>query len=308
MRKLFVFILTALLLTTPVLASSGPDSRSADPAACAHTFEVSVLREPTCVQKGLLAYTCSKCGLTYTAETLPDGSHDYALTGTTATCTEDGENTYTCVNCGDSYTEPAPAAGHISDSAATCTEGEVCAVCGEMLAPPIGHDYVYQFDAELAEDGSFLTYGTWMCANCGDVMAATQGNAAYYYGRETDPSEEDDAPAEAASVAEDSGTDLLLNEQILYSDDSPTDGAEAVPGQVKDAAPAPDQAEAAEPASDQAEDAAPASDQAEDTEPAPTIFKDRTELWIAISAVALVLIVVETVLLVRSLKKNKTTL
>ena len=263
MKKLFAFLLAACLLTAPALAAEGPDSRSADPATCAHHFEVSVLREATCSQKGLLAYTCAKCGLTYTAETLPDGEHDYALTASTATCTEPGEATYTCVNCGDSYTEPVPAAGHMASAEApTCTEPVVCTVCGQLLEQAVGHSYEYMYDAQFDEDGALTSYGTWQCTNCGHVMAATRGNA-------------DDAEEDAVPAAEDSGTDLTLIEGESYADDSPTDGGAAT----------------------EEDGGTDASGQHE-----------RAGLWIGVSAAALAVIILETVLLIRSLKKNKTTL
>ena len=270
MKKLFAFILAAALLTTPVLAAAGPDSRSADPATCAHHFEVSVVKEATCSQKGLLAYTCAKCGLTYTAETLPDeDAHDYQLTECTATCTEDGENVYTCSLCGASYTEPAAAMGHVpAADAPGCETPLVCAVCGETLEPPVGHDYVYQYDAAFDEDGTLTDCGTWKCQNCGAVMPATEGNAAEYYGLEA-------AEADAEAEDDSSGTDLGLYED----DDSPADAAPAEPD-------GPEGGDGAE---------QPVTDR-------------KTGLWITISAVVLCVVIVEAVVLTGSLKKDKTTL
>lgn len=278
MKKLFALLLTALLLTAvPALASAGPDSRSADPATCAHHFEVSVVREATCGQKGLLAYTCAKCGLTYTAETLPTGEHDYALAHTTATCTEDGEATYTCTVCGDSYTEPAPAAGHVPAESADCEKGLTCTVCGQVLLPPTGHQFVYQMDAAFDENGALTDYGTWQCARCGAVMAATRGNAERYYGL---------AAAPTPGVDEASDADLALVGQGVYADEaSPSDAG--IPPAAEDGVP---------------DTPIPAGE-----EP-PAIPKQRMELWLGISAVALVVIVAEVVLLVRSLRKSKTPL
>ncbi len=274
MRKLFAFLLMAALLTTPALAAGG-DGPAVDPARCAHHFEVSVLREATCSDKGLLAYTCSKCGLTYTAETLPDGDHDYELTGTTATCTEDGDATYTCSRCGDTYTEHITAAGHIpEDRPATCTHSRVCVNCGQVLESATGHDYAYQYDAERDEDGSFITFGTWQCANCGRVLAATEGNAVYYYGLRA---QEEEAAAEAAAAAAD--------ELPVFEEDSGTDTDGAVAAWAEDGSDT---------------DTAPA---AEDDDPAAA--DPRTDLWLVISGVAILAILVETVVLVRSLKKAK---
>lgn len=291
MKKLFVFILTAALLATPVFASAGPDSRSADPAVCSHHFEVSVVKPSTCSQKGLLAYTCSKCGLTYTAETLPNGEHNYELTDTTATCTEDGEATYTCSYCGDTYTEPAPATGHVpSGEPADCAQGVVCTVCGQTLEPPVGHKYAYQYDAEFDENGDPTYYGTWKCANCGSVLPATLGNVMYYY--------QLDESAQAPETPEDSsGTDLTLAGGEDYEDSSPADtepAAREIPVQ--------EQTETEQELPREQTEEATEAEQTEETD------DGRTGLWIAVSAGALVFIVIETVFLVRSLKKSKTTI
>ncbi len=281
MKKLFAFILAAALLTTPVLASAGPASRSVDPASCAHHFEVSVVKDATCSQKGLLAYTCAKCGLTYTAETLPDeDAHDYQLTDCTATCTEDGEYIYTCSLCGASYTEPAEAAGHVpAADAPGCEEPLLCEVCGEILQPAAGHEYAYQYDAVFGEDGELIDCGTWKCGRCGAVMQATEGNVREYYGLEEPAPEEDtgaEAEAEEEDAADSSDTDLAMYED----DDSPVDAAPVEPddgGDVLD--------EASEPVTDR-----------------------KTGLWITISAVVLCVVIVEAVVLTGSLKKDKTTL
>lgn len=251
MKRLFSFLLAVSLFTIPAHAAGGQAS-SADPSVCAHQFEVSVIREATCAEKGLLAYACAKCGLTYTAETLPDGAHDYQLTETTATCTEDGEATYTCSRCGDTYSEAVQAAGHVPEEApATCTHSQRCAVCGQVLTPATGHDYVYQYDAQRDEAGEFLSFGTWKCASCGDCLDATEGNAVYYYS----------LPEAEAAMAEASGTDTQA--PAAETEASGTDAGSAD---------------------------SPADPQ--------------TGLWIAVSAAALAAIVLEAVILVRSLRRK----
>ncbi len=278
MRKIFAFIIAAALLATPALAADEPSSSSGDPAVCPHHFEVSVLREATCTEKGLLAYTCVKCGLTYTAETLADGEHDYEMTETTATCTQDGETTYTCARCGDTYTEAVKAAGHVpEDAPATCVHSQVCSLCGQVLTPATGHDYAYQYDAERDENGDFITFGTWKCANCGKTLAATEGNALYYYSLP-------EAEAAMAELSPASATDM--------------DGADPATATDMDE-PAASRSEEASDTDTQASDAA---DAAREDKPAAD---PKTGLWIAISAAALTAIVVEAVILVRSLRRKK---
>ena len=217
MKKILAFILMAAILAVPAMASGEP-AASSEPAPAAEapaaavqdtaanrvTVEVTV--EATCVDKGLLTYTYPD-GQTMEVETVPTGQHDYVATVTEATCTEDGVTTYTCSVCGDTYTEVIPAAGHTpSAPAATCTEAVICTVCGETLEPATGHAYTYQYDADQNEDGSFATFGTWACDNCGDILDATEGNAVYYYGQR-DAGASDEAPPEEAAAPEVSNPD-----------------------------------------------------------------------------------------------------
>lgn len=173
MKKILAIVLMTALLVCPVFASGEAMVQApvAEPA-CNHAFTVEKTVEETCTEKGLLTYACSKCDLSYTVETLPTGHN-------------------------------------ASAAAATCDVDVVCLNCGEVLEAAIGHAYTYQMDAEVAEDGSFVTFGTWACDNCGDVIDATEGNAVYYYGEaeaeaaSAEPSAEasEEASAEAAAPA-----------------------------------------------------------------------------------------------------------
>ena len=116
-----------------------------------HSYTSKVTIEPTCLEAGEKTYTCS-CGDTYT-ETIeplghdmvngvcsrcgfsippvPEHTHIYTESGTTATCIEAGITTYTC-SCGDFHTEKTPAFGH------NMVNG-VCTRCGykQSQATPI---------------------------------------------------------------------------------------------------------------------------------------------------------------------------
>ena len=122
---------------------------------------------------------------------------------TPATCTENGVSAYVNGSTGDVlFTFETAAAGHVpSADAPTCTEAVVCARCGEVLEPAVGHSYAYQYDAVQNEDGSFASFGTWKCDNCGDVVAATEGNAVYYYGVHAKPVPVADEPSGEPSEA-----------------------------------------------------------------------------------------------------------
>lgn len=175
MKKILAIVLMTMLLVTPALASGeataeAPAAETATAVAapvaepeCNHSFTVEQTAVATCTEKGLLTYECSKCGLTYTVETLPTGHNPSA-------------------------------------AAATCDTDVVCLNCGEVLEAATGHAYEYQYDAVIAEDGSYVSYGTWQCANCGDVTEATEGNAVYYYGQQTTAAS-GETSAEASSEA-----------------------------------------------------------------------------------------------------------
>lgn len=171
MKKILAIVLMAAVLVCPAFASGEPAAQTAQtPAAaqtaqagCNHDFKVDITTAATCTEKGLLTYSCAKCGLTYTVETVPTGHKPNA-------------------------------------AATTCTNAVVCTVCGTVLESAAGHTYSYQYDAEQNEDGTFATFGNWKCDACGDVVPATEGNAVYYYGLQTAApasGEASGAPAEA---------------------------------------------------------------------------------------------------------------
>lgn len=140
----------------------------ADKNYCYHSYESTVTSAPTCTTEGLMTYTCTLCGDSYT-ETLSTIAHTYdSGVVTTPTCTEDGYTTHTCTVCGNSYTDSiVEATGHhyddgIETTAPTCTEPGimtyVCTVCNAELTeeiPVIAHDY---------EDGT--------CSVCGSAQVS----------------------------------------------------------------------------------------------------------------------------------------
>ena len=82
----------------------------------------------------------AKCNVCY--KTREVGDHAYVATQTKApNCTDDGVMTYTCSECGDSYTESIPALGHTAGAAADCENDQTCTVCGEVLNTALGHSW-----------------------------------------------------------------------------------------------------------------------------------------------------------------------
>ena len=73
---------------------------------CEHTYSSAITKEANCVEEGLITYSCSKCGDSYT-ETIPKtDEHTYTSEIIKkATVSETGIKKYTCTRCGHSYTE-----------------------------------------------------------------------------------------------------------------------------------------------------------------------------------------------------------
>ena len=105
-----------------------------------HVIDEEASTAPTCTEKGLNKFVCSRCGDTY-SEDVDALGHDYVIdedVSTAPSCTEKGTDSYICVRCDDTYTEELDALGHnvtnwITSDSATCTkEGSRvgrCIVC-----------------------------------------------------------------------------------------------------------------------------------------------------------------------------------
>lgn len=80
-----------------------------DPTTCAHTYTETTTTAPTCTAAGVMTYTCSKCGNTYTAP-IPALGHDWRKVKTVDTAyNEDGSvadysyTLYQCATCKEEY-------------------------------------------------------------------------------------------------------------------------------------------------------------------------------------------------------------
>ena len=86
-----------------------------------------------------------------------------------ATCTEDGshEEVVYCERCGELTRDLVvdPAMGHVPGEGPTCTEAQLCQVCGEVLEEALGHDYVVVPGIEPTYDSTGLTEGKY-CSVC----------------------------------------------------------------------------------------------------------------------------------------------
>ena len=123
-----------------------------------HTYVGVETQAPTCTEPGVMTYTCSSCGVSYT-EAIPVIAHSYNAVVTEPDCVNGGYTTYTCSACGDSYVDNyVDATGHnhvgVETQAPTCGEDGVmtytCSACGDSYteAIPATGEHTYEYDCD----------------------------------------------------------------------------------------------------------------------------------------------------------------
>ena len=114
--------------------------------ALGHSYTEEITTKPTCDEKGVKTFTCSRCGDSKTEEIAALG-HDYQSTGMEdATCTAPAYDVEECTRC-----------GHVRKTEIT----------GEAAQSPLGHDFVKDTVVEptCTEDG----YTVYKCSRCGET-------------------------------------------------------------------------------------------------------------------------------------------
>lgn len=182
--------------------------------ASGHNFQPEVTA-PTCLKLGFTTYTCANCGYNYKSDYTDPLGHDHKPVVTEPTCTEGGYTTYTCSRCEDNFVddytdalghdwdegrvvadsvcdsdgvmeyrckrcgyhrlEAVSEKGHTPGAEATCTDAQLCTVCGAVLAKPTGHNYTPEVTAPTCTE---LGYTTYTCDKCGDSYQTDYVNAA----------------------------------------------------------------------------------------------------------------------------------
>lgn len=147
---------------------------------CVHMFdEGAVTTEPTCLEEGIVTYTCTKCGDVYT-EKADKSEHSWKESAKSeSTCVSSGMITFTCSVCGETKQEITETTDHsygkwiVITEATEITEGlekqycEFCKAENERTIPKKGHEHVYVSsvtEPTCTEKG----YTTYTCA-CGDT-------------------------------------------------------------------------------------------------------------------------------------------
>ena len=85
---------------------------------------------------------CAKAGTnTYTSGNALGHSWNAGTVTKQPSCTEKGVKTFTCTRCNATKTEDIAMVAHTPGAAATCTTAQTCTVCGAQLAKALGHSY-----------------------------------------------------------------------------------------------------------------------------------------------------------------------
>ena len=133
--------------------------------ALGHSYQAYSI-QATCVTGGKTIYVCDRCGDSYIGGYTDAKGHHYdnGIVVVKPSCTGEGLKEYTCLDCGCKYSETLPAAEHIPGTAATCTDAQVCTVCGAVLEKAHGHDFRSVVTAPTCEKMGFTVF---TCAHCG---------------------------------------------------------------------------------------------------------------------------------------------
>ena len=134
--------------------------------ALGHDYKITVTA-PTCTEAGYTTHSCTRCGKSYVTQRTEALGHtwDNGRSITVSTCDGAGVMEYRCDRCGYHRLEALSPAGHTPGDPATCTQPQLCAKCGAVLAEALGHSYKATVTAPTCTEMGFTTY---TCSTCGD--------------------------------------------------------------------------------------------------------------------------------------------
>lgn len=136
----------------------------------AHSYE-RITKEPTCTDKGYTTSTCTMCDSSYVSDYTDATGHqwDEGTKVTSSTCTSDGVIEFHCLHCDEKMIKAESATGHTPGAAATCTQPQLCKVCGTVLELPKGHSYK---TTVVPPTCTAMGYTVYECSECGDSYTA----------------------------------------------------------------------------------------------------------------------------------------
>ncbi len=143
-----------------------------------HNYQAEVT-QPTCLEKGYTTFTCQNegCADSYVSDYTEATGHNWDK-GTeviSSVCNGEGMIEYRCLSCDERRLEAKSALGHTPGAKATCTEAQICTVCGAVLEKATGHNYKKTVTDPTCAEMGFTTY---VCANCNDTYKADYVKAA----------------------------------------------------------------------------------------------------------------------------------
>lgn len=182
MRKKLFFLAVIFISLASFISCKNNNTKTKKNECTEHVFIEQVISEPTCTQKGLIKYTCEKCGYYYTKSTNATNHNIVSEIHKEPNCVEDGILRYKCTKCNYYHDEKLPALGHtlgdliITKKAKCESNGEgyrKCSVCGKNIVESIpklhhkldetkhctneGCNYFELFDCQIIVKSQFET-------------------------------------------------------------------------------------------------------------------------------------------------------
>ncbi len=152
--------------------------------ALTHNYVETVVREGTCITKGLVEYKCENCGDSYSVKEFGEHQLYSSIVRVEPTCDKEGKEGTMCALCHEFVGEVTilPATSHtegkwVVDKKATCTatgsKHKECTECGEVLATEtidaLGHS---EGDWKVDKEATTTTAGKKHkeCTECGETL------------------------------------------------------------------------------------------------------------------------------------------
>ena len=138
--------------------------------ALPHDYEPRVTA-PGCETGGSTLHLCEGCGSSFITDYTDPLGHawDQGREIASPTCSGAGVVQFTCTRCGETRLEAKDATGHTPGPEATCTEPQVCTVCGAILELPTGHtpgEWIVDREPTAGQPGEQHKE----CVDCGEVL------------------------------------------------------------------------------------------------------------------------------------------